>query len=488
MKNLIDILSVIGKHEVLSDSDVDITNISTDSRTIEPQGLYIAIVGTQVDGHDYIEAAILRGARAVLCQKIPAEIDPEVCYIKVHNTRPLAGKTAAVLYGHPSATMRLVGVTGTNGKTTCTTLLYNLLSKMGHKCGLISTVNYIIGEQVFPSTHTTPDPIRLQKLMLQMKEAACEFVFMEVSSHAIDQDRISGLEFEGAVFTNISRDHLDYHHTFDAYIAAKKKFFDDLPERSFGLVNKADPRAGVMLQNTDASKHDYSVNGTAEYNARLIENTFQGMQLEIRGKMVFTPLVGEFNAYNFMACYGVASLLGLDEETFLPILSSLTPAEGRFEYTISPIKKIVGIIDYAHTPDALENVLTTIRDASHQGQQVVTVVGCGGDRDHGKRPQMADIAARISDKVILTSDNPRSENPSSIIDDMLEGVREDDRRKVLTQPDRREAIRTACSLVDQGDIVLVAGKGHEKYQEINGVRHDFDDRQVLEDTYNELEI
>ncbi len=472
----------------MGDSDINITNISIDSRTVEPQGLYIAIRGTQVDGHDFIEAAILRGARAILCENIPNKLDKEVCYIKVQDTKPLAGKTAAVLYGNPSQFMKLVGVTGTNGKTTCTTLLYKLLTKLGHKTGLISTVNYIIGEEVFPSTHTTPDPISLQKLMFEMKEAGCEYVLMEVSSHAIDQERISGLHFDGAVFTNISRDHLDYHKTFDAYIAAKKKFFDELSKDSFGLINKDDKRGAVMLQNTAASKHDFSVNGTAEYNARLIENTFQGMQLDINGQMVYTPLVGEFNAYNFMACYGVADLLGFEVDEFLPVLSSLTPAEGRFEYTISPVKKIVGIVDYAHTPDALENVMSTIRDASQKDQKLICVVGCGGDRDKGKRPEMAAIAARLSDKAIFTSDNPRSENPQAIIEDMQEGVPVEDKKNVLAQPDRREAIRTACTIVDERDIILVAGKGHEKYQEIDGVRHDFDDRQVLEETYKELEI
>ncbi len=482
MKNLIDILQPIGNHEAYGPVDRTVSGLTIDSRKVQLDSVYIAMRGTVTDGHSFITQAIESGATVVVCEQAPEKLNPNVTYIKVKSTRPVPGLMASAFYNYPSRSLKAVGITGTNGKTTCSTLLFDLFSKLGYTSGLISTVAYRIGHLSYDSTHTTPDPIRLQSLLYEMVQNDCEYVFMEVSSHAIDQERISGLEFAGAVFTNISRDHLDYHHTFDEYITAKKKLFDDLAPTAFALTNKDDKRGPVMLQNAAASKHTYSVNGTGEFNAKLLTDTLEGLHLHIDGADVHTRLIGKFNAYNFMAAYGVSVLLGLDKMDFLPVLSSLQAAEGRFDYIISP-DKVVGIVDYAHTPDALENVLSTINEVKSKDSAVITVVGCGGDRDTGKRPQMAKIAVEFSDKVILTSDNPRSEDPDAIIQDMLVGIEESDRLQVYVQTDRREAIRMAVAMAQPSDVVLIAGKGHEKYQEIKGVKHHFDDKEILTNTF-----
>ncbi len=488
MKNLIDILAVIGNHEAIGEVDRSVRGLAIDSRLVQRDMVYIALRGTQVDGHQYIAAAIGEGASVIVCEDISGDPIAGITYIKVRDTRPLPGKMASAFYDYPSRDMKIVGVTGTNGKTTCTTLLYELFTKMGFTCGLISTVNYRIGHLIYDSSHTTPDPIRLQELLHEMKANNCAYVFMEVSSHAIDQQRISGIEFVGGAFTNISRDHLDYHETFDEYIYAKKRFFDDLNKDAFALTNKDDKQGPIMLQNTAASKHSYSVNGTAEFNARLLEDTFEGLHLSIQGRDVYTRLIGKFNAYNFMAVYGIAILLGQEKETFLPILSGLNAAEGRFDYIISAKQKIIGIVDYAHTPDALENVLSTVDEVKNAGSSTICVVGCGGDRDVGKRPLMAQISVKLADKSIFTSDNPRSEDPHAIIEDMMQGLSDDQKSTVFIQADRKEAIRMAAVIAQPEDVVVVAGKGHEKYQEINGVRKDFDDKEILVRTFNDLNL
>ncbi len=488
MKNLIDILNEVGNHEALGPVDRTISSLAIDSRKVKPEGVYIALRGTVTDGHNFIPQAIQNGATVIVCEDIPKDQAEGVTYIKVKNTRPLPGLMASAFYNYPSQRLQVVGITGTNGKTTCTTLLFDLFTELGHTCGLLSTVRYRIGNLSYDASHTTPDPISLQELLHQMVEAKCQYAFMEVSSHSIDQERISGIEFAGAVFTNISRDHLDYHATFDEYISVKKRLFDELPSDAFALTNKDDKRGPVMLQNTQANKHSYSVNGTGEYNAKLLDDSFQGLHLQINGADVHTRLIGRFNAYNFMAVYGVADLLGLESSEFLPVLSSLSAADGRFDYIVSPEQKIVGIVDYAHTPDALQNVLTTIEDVKAPKSEIYSVVGCGGDRDKGKRPMMAQIAVRHSDKTIFTSDNPRSEDPNAIIDDMLQGLKQEERSKVFVQPDRREAIRMAAAIAQPHDVILVAGKGHEKYQEINGVKHDFDDKQILAQTFKDLKL
>lgn len=459
-----------------------VTGIQSDSRKVENGFLFVAVSGTAVDGHAYIPAAVAKGAVAVICERLPEEQEENCTYIKVKDSADTLGKLASAWNGYPSRNLTLVGVTGTNGKTTVATVLYELFRQLGHKAGLLSTVcNYIDGRPV-KATHTTPDPLELNALLGEMVQAGCEYVFMEASSHAIDQKRISGLEFDGGIFTNLTRDHLDYHKTVEAYLKAKKKFFDDLPAGAFALTNADDKSGWVMLQNTAAKKLAYSLRTLADFKGKIIESLIQGTDLEVNGREVFVRFVGKFNAYNLLAVYGAAVALGKDPEEVLVALSSLHPVAGRFETIPSPAG-YTGIVDYAHTPDALANVLTAIREVLPDEARVITVVGAGGDRDKGKRPLMAKEAARLSDRLILTSDNPRSEVPEEIIRDMEAGLDGADKKRTLCITDRAEAIKTAVMLAEKGDVILVAGKGHEDYQEIQGVKHHFDDREKLRELF-----
>ena len=471
-------------YEALQWNDVEIADLAFDSRKVGEGSLFVAQVGTKVDGHEYIDAAIERGAAAVVCERKPDQLKANVAYILTDDSNKLLGEAASALYGHPSRKLRLVGITGTNGKTTTATLLYNMMRRSGEKAGLLSTiVNMIDGEEV-PSTHTTPDAIELNALLARMVEAGCGYCFMEVSSHAAQQKRIAGLKFAGGVFSNITHDHLDYHKTMAAYIEAKKSFFDSLEPDAFALTNIDDRNGMKMVESCKAKIYGYSLRQSADFRCRVKECTFDGMQLDMDGKEVWCRLVGRFNAYNLTAIYATAVLLGVERNEALRLLSELEPAAGRFALIHGKGRNVV--VDYAHTPDALEKVIDTINDIRKGAQRLVTVVGCGGDRDRTKRPEMADIAARKSDCVVLTSDNPRTENPESILDDMESGLGDDERRKVLRISDRRSAIKAALQMAGNGDIVLVAGKGHETYQEINGVRHHFDDSEEVR-KYLELE-
>jgi UDP-N-acetylmuramoyl-L-alanyl-D-glutamate--2,6-diaminopimelate ligase len=438
----------------------------------------VAIPGTQVDGHQYIEKAIDLGAAAILCERLPETLKEQVTYIQVENSAKAMGLAAANFYEQPSQQLQLVGITGTNGKTSVATLLFNLFRKLGYKCGLLSTVQNQIEDEIIDSTHTTPDSVSINKLLQEMVNKGCSFVFMEVSSHAVVMERIAGLHFAGGIFTNITQDHLDFHETFKNYIAAKKGFFDQLPKTAFALTNTDDKNGKVMLQNTKATKESYSLRGVGTFKGKILDSGLFGIQMTIDEQEVWFKLIGRFNAYNLLAVYGAAVLLEEKPEDILTELSQLTPPPGRFQQIHSADGK-VGIVDYAHTPDALQNVLETINDLREDIQQVITVVGCGGNRDKGKRPQMAKIAAELSHKVIMTSDNPRNEEPEAILKDMQEGISITKRKKVLSIVDRREAIKTAVMLANEGDIILVAGKGHEDYQEINGVKQHFDDREEL---------
>jgi len=458
---------------------VDVKGICFDSRKVRPGFLFIAIKGTQSDGHEYIARAIELGAIAVVCEKLPDTVTDKITFVSVKNSGQALGIIASNFFGNPSEKMKLTGVTGTNGKTTVATLLYKLFTTLGHRSGLISTVENRIVDQVIPSTHTTPDPIQLNELLRRMLEDKCTHVFMEVSSHAIDQERIAGLKFVGALFTNITHDHLDYHLTFENYIKAKKKYFDELGSDAFALVNADDKRGMVMMQNTKATKYSFGLKKMVDFKAKIITNSIEGLELELAGKTVWFKLIGDFNAYNLLAVYGAAVLLGEDSDEVLVKLSSLSGAVGRFELVLPGSKKIA-IVDYAHTPDALKNVLETIAQFRSGNEQVITVVGCGGNRDRTKRPMMASIACRLSDKVVLTSDNPRDEDPIEIIKEMQTGVMPTEARKTLIIADREEAIKTACMMAKEKDIILVAGKGHETYQEIKGVKYPFDDREVVE--------
>lgn len=486
MKNLKDILYMVALEEVSGTTDMWIDGITTDSRLVNSDTLFVAINGTNIDGHDFIEQLIEKGIKVILCEKIEPKYLGKATFLKVANTRKALGIIAANFYDNPSSKLKLVGVTGTNGKTTTTTILYDLFKKLGYKVGLLSTIKNLINDREYISTHTTPDPIALNKLLAEMAEEGCSHVFMEVSSHAIDQDRIAGLNFEGAVFTNISHDHLDYHKTFLDYINAKKKFFDNLPLGAFALVNIDDKRGQVMVQNTRANVFTYGLRSLSDFYLRVIENSFDGMVLDIANTEVHSLMVGKFNAYNFLAAYSVAMLLGEEKLSVLSKLSLIRGAEGRFEYFVSDIDKLVGIIDYAHTPDALKNVLSTINDIRNGSESLITIVGCGGNRDKEKRPLMAFIAAELSSKVILTSDNPRNENPKEILAQMKAGISPEQTRKVMVIEDRNEAIRIATNLAQPADIILLAGKGHEKYQEINGVKYPFDDREQLTITFKEM--
>ncbi|TRX54272.1 UDP-N-acetylmuramoyl-L-alanyl-D-glutamate--2,6-diaminopimelate ligase [Fulvivirga sp. M361] len=483
MAILRDILYKVSLVSTSGDMERKVESIAFDSRKVAKGGLFIAVKGTQVDGHDYIYTAIQQGAQAIVCERLPDETKKEVTYIAVKNSAHALGIIAANFYGNPSTKLKLVGVTGTNGKTTVATLLFDLFRQMGYSAGLLSTVNNRIDNKVIKATHTTPDAISLNALIAEMVEEGCDFCFMEVSSHAIDQGRVAGLNFKGAIFTNISHDHLDYHKTFDAYIKAKKRLFDDLRPGSFALSNVDDKRGRVILQNTKASKNTYALKSVAEFRAKLVANTLQGLEMEIDGKNVWFKLIGDFNAYNLLAVYATGVLLGEDSDELLTQLSLMDGAPGRFEQIISE-SDITAIVDYAHTPDALKNVLNTIAELRTGNEQVITVVGCGGSRDKTKRPLMASIACKMSDKVVLTSDNPRDEDPLEIIKEMQTGVSPADYKKTLVLADREEAIKTACVLANKKDIILVAGKGHETYQEIKGVRHPFDDKEVLERMLN----
>ncbi len=467
---------------ITGNADADITGVNIDSRKIEQGHLFVAQKGTQVDGHKFIPKAIELGARAILCEELPEEKTEGVTYVQVESTEDAVGKVATVFYGEPSKKLQLVGVTGTNGKTTIATLLYNMFREMGHKCGLLSTVCNYIEDEAIPADHTTPDPIELNMLLARMVEAGCEYAFMECSSHAIAQKRIGGLKFAGGIFTNLTRDHLDYHKTFENYRNAKKAFFDGLPKTAFTVTNADDKNGMVMVQNTKATVKTYSVRQMADFRARVIEMHFAGMYLDIDGHEVGVQFIGKFNVSNLLAVYGAARMLGKQPEEILVALSTLHSVSGRLEPIQSP-EGFTAIVDYAHTPDALENVLNAIHEVLDGKGHVITVCGAGGNRDKGKRPLMAQEAVRQSDQVIITSDNPRFEEPQDIINDMLAGLNEQQRKKVISIADRREAIKTACTLARKGDVILIAGKGHEDYQEIKGVKHHFDDREVVRDIF-----
>lgn len=478
MNGLIDILATVDVLETVGNPDVEVSSLQFDSRKVEAGSLFVATCGTQVDGHSFIGTAIEKGAVAIVCEKLPDVICPDVAYVRVADSNEALGRMASAWFDYPSSSLRLVGVTGTNGKTTIATLLYHLFRRAGHKCGLLSTVcNYVDGEAV-ASTHTTPDQLELNGLLSRMVEAGCEYAFMEVSSHSVDQRRIAGLDFDGGVFTNLTRDHLDYHLTMENYLKAKKRFFDDLSDEAFALTNVDDKNGMVMLQNTKARKLTYSVRAMADFKTKIVEDSFEGMSLNINGKDVFVSFVGRFNASNLTAVLGAAVALGMDEEAAMLHLSAMTPVNGRFECISAPSGYKV-IVDYAHTPDALTNVINTINDVRRGEGKLITVVGCGGNRDKGKRPIMAREAANGSEQVIITSDNPRNEDPQMIISEMLAGLDPVSLKKVITIPDRYQAIKTACVLAQPGDVILVAGKGHENYQEINGVKHHFDDHEVV---------
>ncbi len=481
LKNLLQVLKTTA---VIGNDNIDIASVEADSRRVAKGSLFVAVRGTAVDGHTFIDKAVAQGAAAIVCEELPENVSPNVTYITTHDTRESLGLLASAWYGNPSQELTLVGVTGTNGKTTTATLLYEMFRLFGEKAGLLSTVCNYIDDKAVPTDHTTPDPLTLHRLLREMVDAGCRYAFMEVSSHSVDQKRIAGLDFDGAIFTNLTRDHLDYHKTVQAYLKAKKQFFDDLPETAFALTNDDDKNGAVMLQNTRASRHSYALNSLADFKGRIIESHLDGTTLEINGREVEVQFVGKFNAYNLLAVYGAACLLGENPEKVLVKLSLLVPVSGRFQTLHAPQKYTV-IIDYAHTPDALTNVLTSIREVVGRSGQVITVVGAGGNRDKGKRPMMAQEAVKWSDRVILTSDNPRFEKPQDILDDMLAGLDAAQRRKVLTIVDRREAIRTATQFAQTGDVVLIAGKGHEDYQEIEGVKHHFNDKEEVERIFNE---
>ncbi len=481
MTALQDILYRVNIRSVHGNMGTAVKDLQIDSRKVSKKSCFIAIKGNAQDGHTYIDAAIQKGATAVIAEQLPEIKNETVTYVQVGNSAAAAGYMANNFYGSPSHKMKLTGVTGTNGKTTIATLLFKLFSGLGYKCGLLSTVQNQIGENVVPATHTTPDAISINALLKQMLDKGCTHVFMECSSHAIHQHRITGLRFSGALFTNITHDHLDYHKNFDEYIRVKKSFFDNLPADAFAISNADDKRGAVMLQNTAAKKYFYSLRTMADFKGKIIDNSINGLQLSINDQEVHFRLIGEFNAYNLLAVYGAATCLGEEKYKVLQVLSNLSGAEGRFEYIVSPREKIIGIIDYAHTPDALLNVLTTVKKLKRGHEKIITVVGCGGDRDKTKRPVMAEVACNHSDKVVFTSDNPRSEDAGAIIQDMENGLPPSAKRKYISIADRKEAIKTAVALANVEDIVLIAGKGHEKYQEIKGVKYPFDDKQVLQE-------
>lgn len=477
-----ELLKNITPIKIIGNDDVEITGVNIDSRRIKAGHLFVAMKGTQVDGHQFIGKAIELGAISVLCEDLPEVLQEGITYVQVESTEDAVGKVATLFYGDPSHKLKLVGVTGTNGKTTIATLLYNMFRKFGHKVGLLSTVCNYIDDVEVPADHTTPDPIELNELLAKMVEAGCEYAFMECSSHAIHQKRIGGLKFAGGLFTNLTRDHLDYHKTFENYRNAKKAFFDGLPKDAFAITNADDKNGMIMVQNTKATVKTYSIRTLADFRARILECHFEGMYLEIDGREVGVQFIGKFNVSNLLAVYGAAIMLGKKPEDVLLVLSTLHSVNGRLEPIHSP-EGFTAIVDYAHTPDALANVLNAIHEVLDGKGHVITVCGAGGNRDKGKRPLMAQEAVRQSDKVIITSDNPRFEEPQDIINDMLAGLNEQQMRKVISIVDRKEAIRTACMMAQKGDVVLVAGKGHETYQEIKGVKHHFDDKEVLHEIF-----
>lgn len=468
---------------IKGDAGVKVTDIQLDSRKAAPGCLFVAMLGTTVDGHQFIPKAIELGASAIMCQTLPEKIVEGVTYVQVPDCEDAVGPVATRFFGNPTDKIKLVGVTGTNGKTTIATLLYNMFRKFGYKCGLVSTVcNYIDGNPI-PTDHTTPDAITLNRLLGQMADEGCKYVFMECSSHAIVQKRIGGLKYAGGIFTNLTRDHLDYHKTVENYLKAKKKFFDDLPKDAFVVTNLDDKNGLVMAQNTKAKVTTYSLRSMSDFKGRLLESSFEGMLMDINGREAFFRFIGKFNASNLLAVYGAAVNLGREPMEVLTVMSTLTPVNGRFDAIRSP-KGYTAIVDYSHTPDALTNVLTTIVDVLDGKGQIITVVGAGGNRDKGKRPLMAKESVKYSDKVIITSDNPRFEEPQDIINDMLAGLTKEDMQKVISIVDRREAIHTACMIAQKGDVILVAGKGHEDYQEVKGVKHHFDDHEVIRECFN----
>lgn len=464
--------------EVKGNMECDICGVQIDSRRVDKGHLFIAVRGTAADGHNYIGKAVEKGAVAILCETMPENITEGVTYVRVKNTEQVTGEVATTFYGNPTSKMKLVGVTGTNGKTTIATVLYEMFRHLGYKVGLLSTVANYIDDEMIPTDHTTPDPITLNALLAEMAEKGCEYAFMEVSSHSIVQNRIGGLNFVGGIFTNITRDHLDYHKTFENYIKAKKLFFDNLPANAFAITNADDKNGMVMVQNTKAKVQTYSVQSPADFKAKIIECHFEGMYLEINGHEVGVQFIGKFNVSNLLAVYGATVMLGVDEHEALVALSAMKPVNGRFEALRSP-SGYTAIVDYAHTPDALENVLNAIHAVLEGKGEVITVCGAGGNRDKGKRPLMAREAVKQSDKVIITSDNPRYEEPQDIINDMLAGLNEDDMKKVISIVDRRQAIKTACMMAKPGDVILIAGKGHEDYQDVKGVKHHFDDKEEV---------
>lgn len=481
-----DVLYKVSIRSVSGSTSVEVNDIQIDSRRVKQGTTFIAVKGSTTDGHQFIDNAIDNGAVAIVYEQIPALIKAGIVYVEVQNSGVAAALMANNFYERPSEKVKLVGVTGTNGKTTIATLLFKLFTRLGYKCGLLSTVENQIGDKVVPATHTTPDAISLNALLKQMADEGCSHVFMETSSHALHQHRVTGLLYAGGIFSNITHDHLDYHKTFDEYIRVKKSFFDSLPSSGFAISNVDDKRGTVMLQNTNAKKYYYSLKTLADFKGKILDNSLSGLMMIVNEVEVHFRLIGEFNAYNLLAVYGAAICLGEDKQEVLTALSELTGAEGRFDYQVSAKEKVIAIVDYAHTPDALLNVLATIKKLKKGFEQVITVVGCGGDRDRTKRPVMATVACEHSDKVIFTSDNPRGEDPAQIIKDMEEGLAVAYKRKYISIVDRKEAIKTAISLAKAEDIVLIAGKGHEKYQEIKGVRNHFDDKEVVRDLFELL--
>lgn len=469
--------------QMAGDADIDITGVNIDSRKIKPGHLFVAMKGTQVDGHTFIPKALELGASAVLCEDMPDERKEGVTYIQVESTEDAVGKVATKFYGDPTSKLKLVGVTGTNGKTTIATLLYNMFRKLGYKCGLLSTVCNYIEDDVIPADHTTPDPIELNQLLSRMVDAGCQYAFMECSSHAIHQKRIGGLKFAGGIFTNLTRDHMDYHKTVENYRNAKKAFFDGLPKSAFAITNADDKNGMVMVQNCKAQIKTYSTRSMADFRARILECHFEGMYLEVDGREVGVQFIGKFNVSNLLAVYGAAIMLGQKPEDVLVVLSTLKSVSGRLDPIRSP-EGFTAIVDYAHTPDALENVLKAIHEVLDGKGKVITVCGAGGNRDKGKRPLMAQEAVKQSDRVIITSDNPRFEEPQDIINDMIAGLDKQQMKKVVCIVDRKEAIRTACMMAQKGDVILIAGKGHEDYQEIKGVKHHFDDKEVVREIFS----
>jgi len=487
MIQLSDLIAQIATVQVTGPTCIQVTGLQFDSRLVIPGNIFFAVRGTASDGHDFIGVASEKGAIAIVCEQLPSRTGEDICYIVVEKSSLALGIMASAYYGNPSEKLKLTGVTGTNGKTTTVTLLHQLFMDLGYGTGLISTIVNKVNMTEAPASHTTPDPIRLNELLAAMVNEGCEYCFMEVSSHAVDQQRIAGLTFRGGIFTNLTHDHLDYHKTFEAYLQAKKTFFDTLPASAFALVNKDDRNGKVMLQNTLASKHTYSLLSMADFRCRIIENEFNGLHLNIDGLEAWFKLIGNFNAYNLLAVYATATLLGQEKTEVITILSRMEPVAGRFNY-IRSSEHVTAIVDYAHTPDALKNVLDTINTIRGHNEQLITVVGAGGNRDKTKRPVMANIACTLSNRVILTSDNPRNEDPEMILADMRQGVEKHQSGKVLVIANRLEAIKTACALAKPGDIILIAGKGHENYQEIKGVKHHFDDREVVREIFGNVNI